>query len=500
MKKFRGVMVLFLVFSLIFTFASCGSPNTTEKKENPMTSGGINIAEKVPNTGLFFYFNVSRDDTKAMQDLQKKMVDKGIMPMFSEGLDEDTQAIVNDMKKIMDKYSDITDRQYGIVALDMKTIQSLEDKSDEDIHIGPDAGIYVVVVTTFTKEVKVSDYLADVKDILEKIKEEEKSGAEVNITVDAEKGTINIQPEDGPSVEIYLEQKDKSIVFTVGTPFSKMAKASEDITKNQYWKEATAHSLAFFLDPTAIPDEKTREEMVNAGFQKPLRIYGDISSEEKDGVYTSHFTLTGYNPTNTSFDNLGIDGDVSVVKNADIILAVDTDIFVRALSELSGMSEEFGQYRQMADMFAGGVLTLSVAVHSLQDVAGALVGQYFSSPDNLWNMIDSMTGQYLDALKYQMPGVYTHSQKTKDGFQIIVGTFQPDMVSEAISSHPVLYLKLNIKPSKYADIFQSYDADMAKQIQQYAEVVDNAQVTISVTYDKGKNAFSLDVLSSVKTK
>ncbi len=492
MKRFKGVVVLLLVFSLVFAFASCGT--SQKSNNNPMASGGVDITNKVPDTGLFVYFNVSRENTKALQDLQKKLIDAGILPLSTEN--SDASDLIETMRQVMDKYSDITKGQYGIIAIDLKKVKELEDKDIESVK--PEDGVYMVFVAQFTKEVKVKNYLGDVQSVVEKLKNDEDMKGQ--IVVNPTNGTMTVKPEGGPEITFYFENKDKNIIMTLGEPFSKMPKVDKPISKNEFWKEASSHSFAVYLDPTAIPDEDTRNELVNAGWQKPIRVFGDITSSEKDGVYTSNFTLSAYNPTGKKFTDLGISGDVKVVKNADIILALDTDLIVNMIDMASDTTKELEGYKQMADMLSGGVITLSGAIQSTQKMAGALIGQYFKDPSKLWGMISGTLDQYLEGLKYSVPGVYTKSQQTEDGFDIIVGTYQPQMVSEKIDGAPVLYLRLNIDPDKYKDIFSSLDPELKKTLDDYAKVVDNVEITLKVTYDEGKNITGLAVSSVVKTK
>ncbi|UZN22457.1 hypothetical protein GM182_00645 [bacterium 3DAC] len=499
MKKFRSVIVLFIIFSLVFTFASCGTEKT-QTKENPMaSSGGVDLTEKIPNTGFYIFFNVSKDDTKAMQDLQKKLVDAGVAPMWTQGMDEDVKQITEQIKKIMDKYNDITESQYGVIAVDLKKVEGLKDKDPEEVVLGPDNGIYLAIAVKFSKEVKVKDYLSDVQGILDEMKKsEDMQNAE--ITVDPEKGTMTIKPEDGPQIILYFEQDGKNIIVTIGQPFSKMEKVSENITKNAFWKEATSHTFALYLDPQQIPDEKAKNDLVKAGWKEPIRVFGDISSSEKNGVYTSQFILKGYNPSDVKFENLGIDGDIKVVKDSDLILAVDTDWFVEAMNQAAKADEQLGEYKQMIDMFAGGVITLSVSVKSMQQMAGAVVGQYFKDADKIWSMYGQMIDQYIEGAKGSMPNLYANAQKTGDGFEIVAGTFQPQLTTEKVEGKPVLYLKLNIDPAKYGEIFGMMDPEAAKMFDGYAKVIDNAEFTISVTYDEDKNMSGLKIVSIVKTK
>ncbi len=501
MKKFRSVLVLFLVVSLIFTFASCG-PSATDKKENPMASGGINLAEKIPNTGFYIYFNVEKDDTKAMQDLQKKLVDAGVTPIWTEGMDEDVKQLTEQIKKIMDKYNDITDSQYGILAVDMEKVNALKEKEDEEIVLGPENGIYLAAVVEFSKEVKVEDYLTDIKAIVDETKKlednnEEKKG---EIIVEPDKGTMTIKPEDGPQIVFYFEQDGKNIIVSIGQPFSKMEKVPENITKNDFWKEATSHSFALYLDPQQIPDEKSKKDLIDAGWNEPIRVFGDISSSEKNGVYTSKISVKGYNPSDLKFDNLGIDGDVTVVENADLVLAIDTDWLVEAVDQAAKADEEFQNYKQMVDMLSGGVLSLSVSAKSSQEIAGALIGQYFKDADQVWSMYGTMIEQYLENAKGSNPNLYTKSQQTDDGFEIIAGTSQPQMVKEKMEGKPVLYLKLNIDPAKYGKLLETVNPDAANMFTDYSKVIDNAEITLHVNCNKDKNMSDLEIVSVVKTK
>ncbi len=498
MKRIKGLVVLFLVFSMVLTFAGCGQPSGGNK-ENPMQGSGVDFTAKVPDTGAYLYFNVSKDDTKAMEDLQKKLLDKGISPMLMSGMDEDVKGLIDDMKKVMDKYKDITDRQFGVIALDMQKIQSLEDKEAKDINIGPESGIYLVGVVKFTKEVKVKDYLSDVKDIVEKLQGEGEDGANIEIYPDEGKMTIKGEEEDVPAVNVYFEQDGKNIIVTLGVPYSKMEKVDNPISENEFWKEATAHSFALYFDLKSIPDEKSREEMINAGWKKPLKVYGDLSSTEKGGVYKTHATLKIYNPTEKQFDNLGIPGDVKVVENADLILALDMDLLTTIVNELP-QDEDIAMMKQYVDMFGGGVMTLSLSVQSMEKMAGALIGQYFKNSDQVWSMLQMMVNSYLQAAKQQMPSLYTKQEKTSDGFEIVVGTFQPSMEDEKISGNPLLYLKLRIDPAKYADMVGSMDEEAASMLKKYAEVVENSESTVSVSYDKGENSLSVDIMSTVTTK
>ncbi len=498
MKRIKALVVLFLVFSMVLTFAACGQPSAGNK-ENPMKGSGVDFTAKVPDTGAYLYFNVSKDDTKALEDFQKKLLDKGISPMLMSGMNEDVKGLIDDMKKVMDKYKDITDRQFGVFALDMQKIKSLEDKEPSDINIGPQSGIYLVGVITFTKEVKVKDYLGDVKGIVDKLQREDESTANIEIIPDEGKITIKGEEEDVPTVNVYFEQDGKNIIVTLGVPYSKMEKVDSPISGNEFWKEATAHSFALYFDVKSIPDEQAREELINAGWQKPLKVYGDLTSTEKGGVYKTHGTLKIYNPTDKQFDDLGIPGDVKVVKSADLILALDMDLLGAIVNELP-QDEDIAMMKQYVDMFAGGVMTLSLSVQSMDKIAGALIGQYFKNSDQLWGMIQMMVSSYLQAAKQQMPGLYTKQEKTSDGFDIVVGTFQPSMEDEKISGTPLLYLKLRIDPSKYADIVGNMDEEAASVLQKYAEVVENSESTLSVSYDKKENSISVDIMSTIATK
>jgi len=496
-----GVISILIALSLVFALVSCGPPaaedNTQKDKQGPVS---VNIYEKVPDTGFFIYYDVPKDSVKAMEELQKKLLDAGVIPGYSE---ENTDDLAEAIKQVSEKYKDITKRQYGIVAIDWDKLDKLEGEKNS-IELGPSYGLYFVGAVEFTKEVTVKEFLTDVKSIIDEVNKIEPEGMEKDVEVDfrvnVDEGKMCItakveDTEESIDVEFYFEQYDKTIVMTMGKPFSQMDSLDDNVTKNEFWNEASKHNFALYFDPNRVPDEEFRNDAAEAGWDVPIKIVGVFTSSEENGVYKGDFSIKFYVPDKFGLENVGIDKPIGVIKDANLVLAVDIDA---ALQIAEKADAEFDE--NMVAPFRGGVATLSGVISSAEHFAASLIVQYVNDPDMLWNMYGSMLQQYVQQFGFMIPNPYTLAQKTEDGFKLAIGTFEPEFDTQPIDGNPILYVKTVMEPGKLYAIGSQYDPQLSDMFAKYSEVIEKSTAVMTLSYDSNEKAYVLKVSSEVVTK
>ena len=500
-KFLGGVISILIVVSLVFALVSCGQPaaedNTQKAKQSPVS---VNIYEKVPDTGFFIYYDVSKDSVEAMEELQKKLLDAGVVPGYSE---EDTSELADVIKQVSEKYKDITKRQYGVVAIDWEKLDDIEDK-EGSIELGPSYGLYFVGAVEFSKEVTVKEFLTDVKGIIDEINKMEQREMEKDIDMDlrvnVDEGKICItakgeDSEESIDIEMYFEQHGKTIVVAFGKPFSQMETVDNNVTKSEFWNEATKYNFALYFDVDRVPDEEFRNDMAESGWDVPIKIVGGFNSSEKNGVYSASFSVKFYVPDKFGLEDVGIDKPIGIIKDANLILAVDID----ALLQLAEKSDtEFDE--NMVAPFRGGVVTISGIASSAEHFAASLIVQYVNNPDMLWNMYGAMLQQYVQQFEFMVPNPYTLAQKTDDGFKVAIGTFEPEFDTQAVDGNPILYVKMVIEPDELYAISNQYDPELSDIFAKYDKVIKKSTAVMTLSYDSNDKAYVLKVSSEVETK
>lgn len=500
-----GVLSILVVLSLVFALVSCGQPAAEDvNQKDKQAPVSVNIYEKVPNTGFFIYYDVPKDSVKAMEELHKKLLDAGVVPGYTG---EGTSELADVIKQISEKYKDIIERQYGVMAIDWEKMDELEGEKDS-IELGPSYGLYFVNAIEFSKEVTVEEYLTDVKAVIDEInkveRKEMKKDIDVDLRVNIDEGKICItakveDTEESIDVEMYFEQYDKTIVMAMGKPFSQMDTVDDNVTKNEFWNEATKHNFALYLDPEQVPDEEFRDSMAKAGWDIPVKIVGAFTSSEENGVYSGDLSVKFYVPDQFGLEDVGIDKPVGIIKDSNLVVAVDIDALLKIAEKSDVKFDE-----NMVAPFRGGVVTLSGTASSAEHFAASLIVQYVNDPDMLWNMYGNMLQQYVQQFGFMVPNSYTLAQKTDDGFKLAIGTFEPEFETQAVDGSPILYVKMVIEPGKLYGLGMAmgpqYGPELSDMLAKYGRVIEKSTAVMTLSYDSNEKVYVLKVSSEVETK